>query len=211
MSWNREEMAQRAALLLKDGYYINLGIGIPTKVANYVPKGMHVVLEGENGVLGIGPHPLEDEVDTDLVNASKQTITQLPFTSFFDSAESFAMIRGGHIDMAIMGAMQVSENGDIASWMVPGKIVKGMGGAMDLVSGIEHIVVIMEHTNTNNEPKLVKECTLPLTGHRVVNKVITTMGEFEFLPEGLTLQMLAPGVTLDELRANTTASFRVGI
>ncbi|MBV8060400.1 MAG: CoA transferase subunit B [Alphaproteobacteria bacterium] len=210
MPWTREEMAARAANELQDGFYINLGIGIPTLVANYIPKGMHVVLQSENGMLGIGPFPTESEVDADLINAGKQTITQLPYSSYFDSATSFAMIRGGHIDLTILGAMQVSEKGDIANWMIPGKLIKGMGGAMDLVAGVKRVVVLMEH-NAKGEAKLVKQCSLPLTGTKVVNKLITDLGEFEFMPEGLTLVALAPEVTVDEVKARTEAEFRVGL
>ncbi len=210
MPWTREQMAALAAKELQSGFYINLGIGIPTLVANYIPKGMEVVLQSENGMLGIGPFPTEEEVDPDLINAGKQTVTQLPSSSYFDSALSFAMIRGGHVDLAILGAMQVAENGDIANWMIPGKLVKGMGGAMDLVSGVKRCIVLMEHT-AKDQPKLVKSCSLPLTGSRVVNKLITDLGEFEFTPNGIELQALAPEVTVDEVKAKTEATFTVAL
>jgi 3-oxoacid CoA-transferase subunit B len=210
MAWTREEMAARAAQELQEDFYINLGIGIPTLVANYIPKGMKVVLQSENGMLGIGPFPTEAEVDPDLINAGKQTVTELPNSSYFDSAESFAMIRGGHIDLAILGAMQVSEQGDIANWMIPGKMVKGMGGAMDLVAGVKRVIVLMEH-NAKGEAKLVKKCSLPLTGAKVVNKIISDLGEFEFRDNGLTLIDLAPGVTTEEITAKTEATFKIAL
>jgi len=210
MAWTRDQMAERAAKELRDGYYVNLGIGIPTLVANYVPKGMTVTLQSENGMLGIGPFPYEDEVDPDLINAGKQTVTALPTTSFFSSADSFAMVRGGHIDLTILGAMQVASNGDLANWTIPGKMVKGMGGAMDLVAGVKRVVVVMEHNDKSGGSKLLKACTLPLTGANVVDLVITDLGAFELdkkVTRPARLIELAPGVSLDEVRAKTEAEF----
>ena len=211
--WDRNQMAARAAQELEDGYYVNLGIGIPTLVANHIPEGMHVTLQSENGMLGIGPFPYDDEVDPDLINAGKQTISELPHSAYFDSATSFAMIRGGHIDLTVLGAMEVAENGDIANWMIPGKMIKGMGGAMDLVAGVKKIIVVMDHASKAGDPKFIPECTLPLTGTNVVDMIITNLGVFHRKDHDSPFRLieLAPGVTEEDVAALTTASYEVAL
>jgi 3-oxoacid CoA-transferase subunit B len=211
MPWNRDDMCKRAARELRDGFYVNLGIGIPTLVANHIPAGMHVTLQSENGMLGMGPFPLDADVDPDLINAGKQTISELPESVYFSSADSFGMIRGGHIDLTILGALQVNERGDLANWMVPGKMIKGMGGAMDLVAGVKRVVVLMEHNAKDGAAKLMRECTLPMTGVGVVDLIITDLGVFEIIDGQMHLIELADGVTVEEITSKTEANFNVSL